>query len=68
MTNFDSVLLNKKKLMQIKMGHLSTSTQNSTVIDEIKSSFLLSDIVATTFIPGKISSEKGVEVKVHCRT
>jgi hypothetical protein len=44
--------------MQIKIGHLSTSTQNSTVIDESKSSLLLFDIVLTTFIPGKI----GVEV------
>ncbi len=37
---------------------MSTSTQNSTVIDESKSSLLLFDIVSTTFIPGKISSEK----------
>ncbi len=44
--------------MQIKIWHLSTSTQNSTVIDESKSSLLLFDIVSTTFIPGKISSEK----------
>jgi hypothetical protein len=29
-----------------------------------KAAFLLFDIVSTTFIPGKISSEKGVEVKV----
>jgi hypothetical protein len=28
------------------------------VIDESKSSLLLFDIVSTTFIPGKISSEK----------
>jgi len=46
--------------MQIKIGHLSISTQNSTVIDESKSSLLLFDIVSTTFIPGKISSEKKV--------
>jgi hypothetical protein len=31
---------------------------NSTVLDESKSSLLLFDIVSTTFIPGKISSEK----------
>jgi hypothetical protein len=36
-------------------------------IDESKSSLLLFDIVSTTFIPGKILSEKGVEVKVHCQ-
>jgi hypothetical protein len=48
--------------MQIKIGHLSTSTQNSTMIDESKSSLLLFDFVSTTFIPGKISSEKGDEV------
>ncbi len=42
--------------MQIKIWHLSTSTQNSTVIDESKSSLLLFDIVSTTFIPGKIRS------------
>jgi hypothetical protein len=29
------------------------------------SSLLLFDVVSTTFIPGKISSKKGVEVKVH---
>ncbi len=44
--------------MQIKIGHLSSSTQNSTVIDESNSSLLLFDIVPTTFIPGQISSEK----------
>ncbi len=44
--------------MQIKIWHLSTSTQNSTVIDESKSSLLLFVIVSTTFIPGKVSSEK----------
>jgi hypothetical protein len=46
--------------MQIKRWHLSSSTQNSTVLDESKSSLLLFDIVSTTFIPGKISSEKKV--------
>jgi hypothetical protein len=34
--------------MQIKIGHLSNLTQNSTVIDESKSSLLLFDIVSTT--------------------
>ncbi len=56
--------------MQIKIGHLSTSTQNSTVI-ESKSSLLLFDTVSTTFIPVKLlyHRKKGVvEVKVHCRT
>jgi hypothetical protein len=52
--------------MQIKIGHLSSSTQNSTVIDESKRSLLLFDIVSTTFIPGNL--KKGVEVKVHRRT
>jgi hypothetical protein len=46
--------------MQIKIWHFSTSTQNSTVLDESKSSLLLFDIVSTTFIPGKISLEKKV--------
>ncbi len=46
--------------MQIKRWHLSSSPQNSTVLDESKSSPLLFDIVSTTFIPGKISSEKKV--------
>ncbi len=44
--------------MQIKRWHLSSSPQNSTVLDESKSSLLLFDIVSTTFIPGKISSDK----------
>jgi hypothetical protein len=44
--------------MQITIGHLSTSTQNCTVIDESKSSLLLFDIVPTSFIPEKILSEK----------
>ncbi len=38
-------------------------TTNSTVLDESKSSLLLFDIVPTTFTPGKISSENGVDVK-----
>jgi hypothetical protein len=42
---------------------LSTSTQNSTVIDESKSSLLLFDIVSTTFIPGKKSSEKSCRIR-----
>jgi hypothetical protein len=56
--------------MQIKIGHLSTSTQNSTVIDESKSSLLLYDIVSTTSILSleRYRRKKGVEVKVHCRT
>ncbi len=54
--------------MQIEIWHLSTSTQNSTVIDESKSSLLLFDIVSTTFIPGKILSEKKAsKLKVHKR-
>ncbi len=44
--------------MQIKRWHLSSSPQNSNVLDESKSSLLLFDIVSTTFIPGKISSVK----------
>jgi hypothetical protein len=48
--------------MQIKILHLSSSIQNSPVIDESKSSLLLFDIVSTTFIPGMLLSEKGVEV------
>jgi hypothetical protein len=39
--------------MQIKIGHLNTSTQNSTVVDESKSSLLLFDFVSTTFYPWK---------------
>ncbi len=35
--------------MQIKIWHLSSSTQNSTVIDESESSLLLFDILSTTF-------------------
>jgi hypothetical protein len=41
---------------------LISSPQNSTVLDDSKSSLLLFDIVSTTFIPGNISSEEGVEV------
>jgi hypothetical protein len=55
--------------MQIKIGHLSTSTENSTVIYESKSSLLLFDVVSTTFYPWKdIVGKKlsSVEVKVHC--
>ncbi len=47
--------------MQIKIWHLSSSIQNSPVIDESKSSLLLIDIVSTIFIPGMLLSEKGVE-------
>ncbi len=46
--------------MQIKRWHLSSSPQNSTVLDESKSSLLPFDIVSTTFVPEKISSEKKV--------
>jgi hypothetical protein len=47
MPNFD-IVLNKTDANQ----NMSTSTQNSTVIDESKSSLLLFDIVPATFIPG----------------
>jgi hypothetical protein len=46
--------------MQIQTRRLSTSTQFFTMQEESISSFLLLDIVSTTFIPGKISSAKKV--------
>ena len=57
MPNFDTVLLNKQTDANQNMT-FDYLTKNSTVIDESKSSLLLFDIVSTTFIPGKISSEK----------
>ncbi len=67
MPNFDIVLLNKQTDANQKMTYVFFTTKFH-MLDESKSSLLLFDIVSTTLISGKISSEKGVEVKVHCRT
>jgi hypothetical protein len=37
---------------------LSSLPQNSTVLDESKSSLLLFDILSITFIPGKMSEKR----------
>jgi hypothetical protein len=52
-------------LMQSK--DMSSSPQNSTKLDQSKSSLLLFFIVSTTFIQERYRRKKGVEVKVYCR-
>ncbi len=54
--------------MQIKIGRLSTSTQNSTVIiDESKGSFYFLILCRQLLSLERYRRKKGVEVKVHCR-
>jgi hypothetical protein len=57
MPNFDTVLLNNTTDANQNMTFEYFNT-NSTVMDESQSSLLVFDIVSTTFIPGKITSEK----------
>jgi len=50
--------------MQIKIGHLSISTQNSTVKDEAKAAFYFLILCRPSL--ERYRRKKGVEVKVHC--